>query len=50
MSKTELEFLGVKIPQKLNEDINKAVSRGDYVSKSDLVRAALRLLFEREIA
>lgn len=46
--KAELEHLGVRIPKLLNERIEDAVYRGEYATKSDLVRVALRQLFEKK--
>ena len=48
MSKAELEYLGIKIPKKLKKELNKAIERGDYVSQSDLTRAAIKKLLERK--
>jgi len=48
MSKPELEHLGIKITRALDEKVDAAVNRGDYATKSELVRAALRQLFEKE--
>jgi len=50
MAKTELEFVGAKVPKPLKKQIDAAVSRGDYATQSELFRAALRQLFEREVA
>jgi Arc/MetJ-type ribon-helix-helix transcriptional regulator len=47
MSKTEIEYVGVKISRKLKNNITDAIKRGEYVSQSDLVRDALRRLFDQ---
>ena len=46
MSKAELEYLGTKIPRQLNEKIILAIQQGEYVSKSELVRTALKALLK----
>ena len=46
MKKPETEYLGVKIPKKLREEITDAVKRGEYINSSDLTRTALRLLLD----
>jgi Arc/MetJ-type ribon-helix-helix transcriptional regulator len=48
VNNSKLEFLGIRIPKKLNEEIKAAIIRGEYVTKSDLVRTALRQLLDRE--
>ena len=48
MSKPELEHLGIKITRALDERVDAAVNRGDYATKSELVRAALKALLEAE--
>lgn len=46
MSKPELEYLGTKITRQLNDKITLAVQQGEYVSKSELVRTALKALLK----
>lgn len=48
MSKPELQHLGIRVPKPLNDQVRDAVYRGEYATKSELVRAALRQLFEKE--
>jgi Arc/MetJ-type ribon-helix-helix transcriptional regulator len=48
MSKAELEHLGIKVSKKLNQKVTLAVDRGEYATKSDLVRTALRALLREE--
>jgi Arc/MetJ-type ribon-helix-helix transcriptional regulator len=48
MTKCELEHLGVKISKKLKDEVTKAIARGDYVSQSDLTRAAIRKILNEE--
>jgi Arc/MetJ-type ribon-helix-helix transcriptional regulator len=49
MSKQKLEYLGIKIPRPLKDKLTQAVERGEYVSQSDLVRAAIRNLLDKEV-
>jgi len=46
MDTSNLRHLGIRIPKKLDEEIENAVARGDYATKSDLVRTALRDFFK----
>ncbi len=48
MTKAELEHLGIKVPKKLNKKIAAAIDRGDYASKSDLVRTAIRAQLDHD--
>ena len=48
MNQAEKEHLGVKIPKKLNKELCEAVQRGDYLNKSDLVRAAIRSQLDQD--
>ena len=40
------EFLGVKLPLKLNEEVNRAIDEGHFLNRSELVRVALRELLD----
>ena len=46
MSKTELVYLGTKIPRQLNEKITLAIQQGEFATKSELVRTALKALLK----
>jgi len=48
MTQVNKEHLGVKIPKKLNKELCEAVQRGDYMNKSDLVRAAIRSQLDQD--
>jgi antitoxin ParD1/3/4 len=43
-----VERLSVTLPRELAEKVREKVAKGDYASKSDVIRTALRLWQERE--
>jgi len=46
MKETKLVFVGVKVPRTIKDRVDAAVNRGEYVTQSEAIRAALRAMFE----